>query len=115
MYQFSYSEVLDATPKVSRDRERAAIEQSIVLLKAAEKAGVASRETAEALLYVRRLWEFLIEDLAKPENDLPTALRADLISVALWILREAEQIRIEASQNFKGLIDVSEAICKGLE
>ena len=67
------------------------------------------------MLYLRRLWGLLIEDLARPENDLPKALRADLISIGLWIMREAEEIRLEKSDNFKGLIDVSMSIRDGLK
>jgi flagellar protein FlaF len=115
MYQFSYAEVLDETPKGARERERQAIDRSIELLREAEKHGVQSREAIEAILFVRRLWGYLIEDLARPENDLPQKLRADLISIGLWIMREAEQIRLEASSNFKGLIEVSTAIRDGLE
>ena len=115
MYQFPYAEVLDETPKSAREREREAIGRSIELLQAAEQAGVQSRETAEALHFVRRLWSLLIEDLAKPENDLPQQLRADLISVGLWIMREAEQIRLEKSSNFKGVIEVSTTIRDGLQ
>jgi flagellar biosynthesis activator protein FlaF len=115
MYQFSYAEVLDETPRGARERERQAIEHSMELLEAAEKNGVRSREAIEAVLFVRRLWGTLIEDLASPENDLPQALRADLISIGLWIMREAEQIRLEKSTNFRGLIDVSTAIRDGLQ
>ena len=61
-----------------------------------------SREAIEAVLFVRRLWGILIEDLARPENDLPQTLRADLISIGLWIMREAEQIRLEASEQLQG-------------
>jgi flagellar protein FlaF len=114
MYQFSYAEILDETPKGARQREQQAIDRSIELLMTAAKAGVGSREAIEAILYTRKLWTLLIEDLAKAENDLPSKLRADLISVGLWIMREAEQIRLEQSQNFKGLIDVSAAIRDGL-
>ena len=67
------------------------------------------------MLFVRRLWGYLIEDLAKPENDLPQSLRAELISIGLWIMREAEQIRLETSSNFKGIIEVSTAIRDGLQ
>jgi flagellar protein FlaF len=107
--------VLDETPKGARERERQAIDRSIELLREAEKAGVNSREAIEAVLYVRRLWGLLIEDLAGPENDLPKALRADLISIGLWIMREAEEIRLEKSDNFKGMIDVSMSIRDGLK
>ena len=114
MYQFPYAEVLDETPQTARAREREAIHRSIELLEAADKAGVQSREAVEALLFVRKLWSILIEDLGKPENDLPKQLRADLISVGLWIMREAEQIRLEKSSNFKGIIEVSANIRDGL-
>ena len=115
MYQFSYAEVLEDAPADARERERQVIERSIELLKAAEKAGVHSRECVEAVHYALRLWNFFIEDLAKDQNDLPKALRADLISIGLWIIREIELIRQEKSENFKGLIEVSESIRDGLK
>jgi flagellar protein FlaF len=55
-----------------------------------------------------------MEDLSKPENDLPERLRADLISIGLWIMREAEDIRLEKSSNFRGIIEVSQNIRDGL-
>lgn len=114
MYRFSYAEVLEETPQTARERERAAIEHSIDLLKAAEKRGNASRECVEAMYFLRSLWAFLIEDLAKPENDLPKTLRADLISAGFWIMREAERAPLDQSTNFKGLIEVSQLIAEGL-
>jgi flagellar biosynthesis activator protein FlaF len=114
MYQFPYAEVLDETPQSARQRERQAIERSIELLQAADKAGPQSREAVEALLYVRKLWGVLIEDLTKSENDLPQKLRAELISIGLWVIREAEQIRLEKSANFKGIVEVSQTIRDGL-
>jgi len=53
--------------------------------------------------------------LSSPDNDLPAALRADLISIGIWVMREAEQIRLEKSSNFKGIIEVSQAISDGLK
>jgi flagellar protein FlaF len=38
-----------------------------------------------------------------------------LISIGLWIMREAEQIRLEKSSNFRGIIEVSTAIRDGLK
>jgi flagellar protein FlaF len=114
MYQFTYAEVLEETPQGARERERQAIDRSIEMLEAADKAGPQSRESIEALHYLRRLWGLLMEDLSKPENDLPERLRADLISIGLWILREAEDIRLEKSSNFRGIIEVSQNIRDGL-
>jgi flagellar protein FlaF len=115
MYRFSYAEVLEETPQTARERERLALQHSIDLLKAAAEKGPNSRETVDALYFLRRLWAFFIEDLAKPENDLPQQLRADLISVGLWVLKEAEQVRLGNSTNFKGLIEVSQLISEGLQ
>ena len=68
-----------------------------------------------AVLFVRRLWNFFLEDLSSSENDLPKELRAELISIGLWIMKEIEQIRLEKSSNFKSLIEVSENIRDGLK
>ncbi len=114
MYQFTYAEVLEEIPQSARDRERQAIDRSIEMLEAADKAGAQSREAIEALHFLRRLWGLLMEDLAKPENDLPERLRADLISIGLWIMREAEDIRLGKSSNFRGIIEVSQEIRDGL-
>lgn len=114
MYQFSYAEIHEDTPAEARRREHEAITRSIELLAVAEQKGMHSSEAIEALLFLRRLWTMFIEDLSKPENELPPKLRADLISIGLWILKEAEEIRFERSSNFRGLIEVSESISEGL-
>lgn len=115
MYQFPYAEVLDDSPKAARERERKALEHCIALLRTAQERGARSREAIEAVLFVRRLWSTLIEDLASAQNDLPQTLRADLISVGLWVMREAENIRLEKSDNFGDLIEVCQSICEGLK
>lgn len=115
MYQFPYAEVLDDAPKAARERERKALEHCIGLLRAAQERGVRSREAVEALVFLRKLWSALIEDLASSENDLPQALRADLISIGLWVMREAENIRLEKSDGFGDLIEVCQSICEGLK
>lgn len=114
MYKFAYAELLDETPKLAREREVQAIERSIALLEAAQVAGPKSRESVEAIHFVNRLWSIFIEDLARAENDLPKELRANLISVGLWIMKETDSIRNGHSKNFKGIVEVSQIISEGL-
>jgi flagellar protein FlaF len=114
MYKFYYGEVLDEAPKEARERERSALERSIELLQIAEQKGPTSLEAVHALHFVRRLWGVFIEDLAKPENSLPQKLRADLVSIGLWVMRETEEIRQGRSTDIKGLIEVSRTISEGL-
>jgi flagellar biosynthesis activator protein FlaF len=114
MYQFSYAEMVDDAAESGRDIERRAMSRAIELLMLARDKGAPSREAIEAIYFVRRLWTLLIEDLGRSDNDLPEALRADLISIGLWILREADQIRQEKSQSFDGLIEINSIIREGL-
>lgn len=114
MHRALYMEILDDSAADARDRERQAMERSIALLNTAKESGAGSRQAVEALYYLDRLWSLLLDDLANAENRLPKELRANLISIGIWILREIEEIRNERSRSFTGLIDVSEIICKGL-
>jgi len=114
MYQFSYSEVLSDSVADAKDRERQLLTRSIELLAAAREAGPQSREAVEAILFMNRVWTSLIEDLGHPDNALPKELRANLISIGLWLLREGEEVRQGRSENFDGLIEISQIIGDGL-
>jgi len=115
MYHFSYDEIVDDSGASSRERERLALDRSIELLKEASEKGPHSKAALEALLYVRRLWSLLLDDLARPGNDLPAKLRADLISIGFWIMRESDLVRDGQARSFKGLIDISSIIRDGLK
>jgi flagellar biosynthesis activator protein FlaF len=114
MYKFSYEETLIESGGRQRENERLAIEQSVTLLKSAEKAGPQSREAVDAIIFLNRLWSFFLDDLAKPENGLPDDVRAKLISIGIWMLKEAQSISNGKSRNFAALIDVSNVIAEGL-
>lgn len=114
MYQFSYAEILEDSPQDARMRERQAMERAIELLELGQQKGVRSMEAAESLNYLNRLWHLFIDDLAKPENDLPEALRAELISIGIWITNEVNRMRLGKSDNFGGLIEICTIIRDGL-
>ncbi|NKN34811.1 flagellar biosynthesis regulator FlaF [Agrobacterium sp. a22-2] len=115
MYQFSYAEIMEDGVADAKDRERQALSRSIDLLTAARDHGGYSREAIEALFYTRRVWIRFIEDLKQPENQLGSELRANLISIAIWILKECERIRKRQSSNYQGIIDVTTIIRDGLK
>ncbi|RUU61172.1 flagellar biosynthesis regulator FlhF, partial [Mesorhizobium sp. M2C.T.Ca.TU.009.01.2.1] len=56
-----------------------------------------------------------VEDLGSSDNALPKELRANLISIGLWLLRETEDIRQGRTNNFEGLIEVSQIIRDGIQ
>lgn len=115
MYQFSYADVQEDGVAEAREREREAITHSINLMRLAITKGKDSRETIDAVYFVSRLWVRFVEDLASPDNQLDKELRANLISIGIWILKEAEKIRRHESFNFQGIIDISSIIREGLK
>ena len=115
MYKLAYANEVDDSPGSAREREARALDRSIELFQAAEAAGAGSREAIDAIVFARRLWSILLEDLARDDNALTEELRANLISVGLWVLRECEQIRLGQSEKFSSLIDISQSIRNGLK
>jgi len=97
MYQFSYAEIMEDDVADARDRERH------------------SQDAVEALYFTRRLWIRFVEDLGAAENQLDPELRANLISIAIWILKETEKIRNRQSDNFQAIIDITTIIRDGLK
>ncbi|MHC2413446.1 flagellar biosynthesis regulator FlaF [Bradyrhizobium diazoefficiens] len=59
---------------------------------------------------MRRLWTIFIEDLSHPENGLPDKLRADIISIGLWVIKEADRLREEKSGDVMQLIEINRLI-----
>ena len=115
MYQFSYADVQEDGVAEAREREREAITHSINLLRLAMKKGRQTRECIDAIHFTSRLWVRFVEDLASPENALQDELKANLISIGIWIIKETEKIRHGESDNFQGVIDISTIIKEGLK
>lgn len=115
MYQFSYADIQEDSVADARDRERQLLGRSIEMLSAARQKGAVSREALDALRFTHRVWTTLVEDLGSAENALPKELRANLISIGLWLLREGEEIRQGRSSNFEGMIEISQIIRDGIQ
>lgn len=115
MYQFSYADIQEDGVAEAREREREALTHSINLLRLANQKGVESREAVDAIYFTSRLWVRFVEDLASPENQLEQELRANLISIGIWVIKESERIRKRESDNFQGIIDISSIIREGLQ
>jgi len=114
MYQLSYAEHLEDDSLSCRERERFAMQQALDLLETAKVEGIGTLACIEALSYLSRLWTVLMEDLANDDNGLPNVVRADLLSVGIWILKECDAIQKGTSQNVDGLINICMIIKDGL-
>ena len=114
MYQFSYADIQTDAVADAKDREKQILSRSIDMLVAAREKGTGSLDAVNALHFLNRVWTVFVEDLGNSENALPPELRANLISIGLWLLREAEEVRQGRSDNFEGLIEVSQIIHDGI-
>ena len=106
----AYETVVEDSGHEARSRERQALSLGIDRLEQLHKGAFSNEDLIESLLYIRRLWTILIEDLAHPENGFPEKLRADIISIGLWIVKEADRLREERSNDVMPLIEINSLI-----
>jgi flagellar protein FlaF len=68
---------------------------------------------AEAIDANRRLWNVLSADCAAPENQLPLALRGQIISLAMWVARYSSDV-LRNGADVEPLIDINRTMMEGL-
>jgi flagellar biosynthesis activator protein FlaF len=115
MYEFAYNDVIEESHQTMRTRECAAMDRVIGMLRAAREKGPQSRELVDALFYLRRLWVIFIDDLKDPNNELPDQLRAGIISIGIWMMREIDRVRGGMSSDLTPMIEINELIRDGLK
>ncbi|SDG92673.1 flagellar biosynthesis regulator FlaF [Alloyangia pacifica] len=77
------------------------------------RLAVLSGGLRDAVVQNRRLWERLRGDLASDSNALPQALRANLLSISLWVDRTCGSV-LGGGPGLPALIDVNQNILAGL-
>lgn len=115
MYKIDYVEIMSGEAASARQNERFAFEHVIGLLRKAEASGPGSLDVVNAIYAVTQLWTMLLDDLTRPDNGLEESLRGSLISIGIFILKEAERVRQDESGDIAALIDINKLICEGLK
>ena len=114
MYQHSYAEVLEDDQQEGRRIEAEALDTVVTMLMRASRLPSPSIDGVHALHLTRELWMILMRELARDDNALPETLRASLISIGIWILKEADAIRLGTSTNYAGIADICAIVRDGL-
>lgn len=109
-----YADVEGASSSAGREREREAFEKAIAAMRAARDAADDFSARREAVRSVQSLWGFLVKDLSSPANDLSEELKANLISIGLWVLRESDAIIAGRKSDWTPLIEINETVREGL-
>lgn len=114
MFKATYLEtVADAGP-AARSREAELFDRLIDGLEAVRGAPPTDRGRIEALRRVQELWRFLIHDLSDDANALPQRLRADLVSIGLWTIKEADSLIAGRKQDLGPLVEILSIVRGGL-
>jgi len=67
----------------------------------------------DALDWNRRMWSALATDVSMPDNGLPMPLRAQIISISMWVGRHTSAV-IRREEEIAPLIDINRIIMQGL-
>ncbi|MEO0413031.1 MAG: flagellar biosynthesis regulator FlaF [Pseudomonadota bacterium] len=100
------------TPQQIEYRLFANVTRSLIELRDMENP--TPRQKMDALDWNRRLWSTLSSDCGAPGNNLPKDLRAQIISLSLWVSRFTSEVA-RGGATLDALIDVNTAIMEGLE
>jgi len=114
MYQMRYEDIIEESALDARERESVLFERFVGLLEAARRDGPGSVSAREVIFYARRLWIALIEDLGDVDNGLQKELKASLISIGFFTLKEIERLDEGELIDFDALIEISQSIRDGL-
>ena len=76
-----------------------------------DKSDVAGR--MDALDWNRRLWSTLATDCADPGNAMDKSLRAQIISISLFVNRHSSAV-MRGEEDFEPLVDINKTVMQGL-
>jgi len=114
MYEFAYNEIVEESSQSMRAQEARALDRVISMLREAEASGPRSHQGICALYQLKTLWTVFLDDLKGSENGLPTTLRARLISIGIWVIKEIERLRSGQVADLSAIIEINQIIRDGL-
>jgi flagellar biosynthesis activator protein FlaF len=97
------------------------LEAHVLLKSAARLQGIRDNwdtrksELEEALLNNRKLWTIFVTSMSAEDCPLPSAIRANIINLGMFIFNRTLQMTVEANpQQLNVLIDINRNIAAGL-
>lgn len=108
----AYENAKKSTEKPQQTEYRLFVEVTRELM-AVEGLSKTEGRLHEALHWNRRMWSTFATDCAIEGNKLPKMLRAQIISLSIWVGKFSSQV-IHDGEDIQALIDVNKAVMEGL-
>lgn len=99
------------TPREMEYRLFGQVTRALMHASTVDPSDVATR--IDALDWNRRLWSVLATDCANPDNGMTQGLRAQIISISLFVSRHSSTI-MRGEDDFEALIDINKMVMQGL-
>lgn len=99
------------TPQQIEYRLFASVTRALIEIRDTDKP--TPQQMIDAMDWNRRMWSTLSSDCGVAGNQLPKELRAQIISLALWVSRYSSEVA-RGKADIDALIDVNKAIMEGL-
>jgi flagellar biosynthesis activator protein FlaF len=80
----------------------------------AQKKGAKGGPLVDAVDWNKRLWRTLATDCMDDRNQLPQALRANIISLSVWVRRYSKEVT-RGGATIEPLIEINRTIMQGLQ
>lgn len=108
----AYQKTQNATEKPQQTEYRLFTEvtRSLIEVKDLPKLDV---RLHEALHWNRQMWSTLATDCSVEGNKLPDQLRAQIISISIWVGRYSSQVA-RGEEDIQALIDINKNVMEGL-
>lgn len=107
---YQRARTLVETPRATEQR---LIREVTAALIEARDQGHRGGRLMDALHWNREMWDAFASACGAPGNGLPDALRASIISIALWVNRHASEV-IKGRESIDPLIEVNRSLLDGL-
>jgi flagellar protein FlaF len=109
----AYQKVQGTTEDPRSTEYRLFAQVTHALIGAGERGRADIAGLIDALDWNRRLWSTLAAQCIDPDNKLPEAVRAQIISLSLWVSRYSSDV-IQQGASMEPLIDVNKSMMAGL-
>lgn len=110
----AYQKTANRTETPRQIEYRAFIEATRKLMEAATLPKFEVMRRMDALTFNRRLWSALALDCASEGNQLPDAIRAQVISLSIFIDKHSSAVMREGA-SIDVLVDINRQIMQGLD